>query len=166
MVTISGPLADYMTRQQPHSVERTPQPVSRKPTAADLVGDSPVGTSTPILHKTFTVAKAANLPFEIPAHAANPKLHGSYHALILQSGTASPDGTQVEFLLLNEQQYADVLNQRPADALFSADGAHDQEINVSMPPTLTDPMKYFLVFRNSSQSGKAVAVQADFRVDF
>ena len=75
MVTITGPLADYMSRRNTEPM-RTPQPSdskspsstsSYKPTQMDLVDDSsPVGTSTPILHKTFEVAALVNLPFDIP----------------------------------------------------------------------------------------------------
>jgi hypothetical protein len=170
MVTITGPLADYMARRQPRTAATTEteplQRAERKMTASDLVADSPIGTSNPILHKTFSVAKAANLPFEIPAHATNPQLRGTYSSFLQHAETTSSDEADVELLLLNERQYSDFLNQRPSDALFSAEGAHDQEVNVSMPPTFDHAVKYYLVFRNGATGAGRVAVQADFRVDF
>ncbi len=166
MVTLTGPLAEYMSHQgRPKAESAHAVSQSAAPNEADRVGDSPVGTSKAILHKTFAVAKAANLPFEIPPHAASAKLRGTYRSF-LPAGAKSEDEADVEFLLLNQQQYSDFLNQRPADALFSAEGSHDQEVNFTLPPTLDKPVKYYLVFRNGATAAGKVAVQADFRVDF
>jgi hypothetical protein len=169
LVTVAGPLADYMTNRKPERVE-TLETSAYRPTAADRVGESPVGTSRDILHKTFSVAGVVNLPFELPAHAANPQLRGSYRSFVGQTGvgqTGNPAGAAagVEFLVLNQQQYADFLNGRPDDALFSAEDAHAQDVNFSMPPTFNEPAKYYLVFRNSGSVGKKT-VEADFRIDF
>lgn len=177
MVTITGPLADYVLHRNTDTVE-TVQPVSRKATTDHLAGGpSPVGTSTPILCKTFAVAAEANLPFEIPAHASSPQLRGTYRSFIGQSGLghngirqggvqSSDEDADVELSLFNERQYADFLNGRPAEALFSAEAAHDQEVNFTMPPTFGQPAKYYLVFNNGSHGAGKKFVQADFRVDF
>ena len=121
MVTVTGPMADYVLNQKPSEVE-TLQPVSHKPVASDYVKDSPVGTSTPILHTTFSVRKAVALPFELPAHAANPQFRGTYRSFTQRNGAQSSDSSaDVEFLLFNERQYADFLNGRPGEAVISAD---------------------------------------------
>jgi hypothetical protein len=166
IVTIASPLAELMSRVRGGSQTSDADDSGSRPfDPSEHVTDSPVGTSNPILHKTFQVAKAANLPFEIPSHASTPKLHGTYHSFFQHAAPGDGDGADVEFLLMNQQQYSDFIDQRPGDALFSADGAHDQEVNVTLPPTLSQPVKYYLVFRNGSNAGK-VGVQADFRVDF
>jgi hypothetical protein len=168
-VTITGPMADYVARQETTEVE-TLAPISTtspKLTAVEQVGDSPVGTSKPILHKTFRVGGVADLPFEIPAHASTPQLHGTYRSFLEQAGAQSSDsGAEVEFLLMNEKQFADLLSGRPGEATFSAEDAHAQEVNFSIPPTFGQPAKYFLVFRNNSAGKEKKYVQADFRVDF
>jgi hypothetical protein len=183
-VTVSGPLADYMTRQNGQKSEavETLQPVASQSNADEHAGDSPVGTGRELLRKTFAVASIVDVPFELPAHASSPKLHGTYKSFVQSSGVQqvalSDTAADVEFLLLNEKQYADFLTGRPADAVFSADASHDQEVNFSMPPTLSKPVKYFLVFRNASLTGEKPGsettadktakrfVQADFRLDF
>jgi hypothetical protein len=166
IVTIASPLADFISRVHGNQGNSEANDSgSSSPGPSEHVTDSPVGTGNPILHKTFQVAKAANLPFEIPPHAAIPKLHGTYHSFFSHAGASDSDDANVEFLLMNQQQYSDFINQRPNDAVFSADGAHDQEVNVTLPPTLNQPVKYYLVFRNGSNAGK-ISVQADFRVDF
>jgi len=166
-VTVAGPLADYMLNQKPTDVE-TLQHVPYKPVATDYVKDSPVGTSNPILHQTFSVRNAVDLPFEVPAHAANPQFRGTYRSFTQQRGSAqSSDSTaDVEFFLFNEQQYNDFLGGHAGEAVISADSAHYQEVNTGLPPTLDHPVKYYIVFRNSSRSEGKKIVQADFRIDF
>jgi hypothetical protein len=191
MVAVSGPLADAMLGQKPANVLTLP-PVVEQTSAVDRVGESPVGTSTELLKKTFRVNGIVDLPFEIPAHAATPTLHGTYRSFLGQSGikqsevkqsnvpqSGGQDGdsassvsissdaaADVEFLVLNERQFGDFINGRPADAIFSADSAHDGEVNFSLPPSLSKSTWYYLVFRNGSPTGDKKIVQADFRVDF
>lgn len=165
--TLTGPLADYMSNQdKPKATDRDAEPAQRPFNPADRVGGSPVGTSTPLLKKTFTVVKAVDLPFEVPPHAANPQLHGTYHSFVQRGGVRSSDKADVEFLLMNQRQYHDLLSGHPAEAQFSAEGAHNGEVNTNMPPSLDQPVKYYLVFRNDSRGPGKVFVQADFRVDF
>ncbi|MGP0017171.1 MAG: hypothetical protein ACLPHP_01275 [Candidatus Sulfotelmatobacter sp.] len=169
-VTVAGPLANYMAREGQAKVE-TLQPISHKPIALDHVGGSVVGTSSAILHQTFAVASIVNLPFEVPAHAASPQLRGNYRSFVKPAGgkpgeTESSDAANVDFLVLNEAQYAEFLNGRDSEAVFSADDAYDQEVNTGLPPTVNQPAKYHLVFRNSSPKAGKKVVQADFRIDF
>jgi hypothetical protein len=175
MVVITGPLADYTSRQSSGQAQR-PQPIgpadssyspSYKPTPADLVGDSPVGTSAPILHKTFAVAALASLPFDIPPHAANPKLRGTYRSFMPKGVTpADETAADVEFLLLNQQQYDTLLTGHASDAVLLVEDAHNQEVNTALPPTFDQPVRYYLVFCNNSRASGKKLVQADFRVDF
>src|SRR5271165_316607 len=167
MVTLAGPLADYMAhREKTKSAGDDAAPAERPFNPADRVGESPVGTSTPILKKTFAVVKAVDLPFEIPPHSANPQLRGTYHSFIQRGGTRASDDADVDFWLMNRKQFEDLLNGHPPDALFSADGAHNGEVKTNMPPTLDQLVKYYLVFRNDSNSPGKVFVKADFRIDF
>jgi hypothetical protein len=176
---IAGPLAEYMSHEKPSNVEgvepiqpvpsaqsgQSAQPVQRPVSASDRVGNSPVGTSSDILHQTFRVAKAVSLAFEVPAHASNPQLRGTYRSFVKQAGGISAD-TDIEFLVLNEQQYGDFAGGHGSEAVFSADDAHSQEVNTSLPPTIDKAAKYYLIFRNNSRAAGKKLVQADFRVDF
>lgn len=168
IVTVSGPLADYMTRQNSKQIE-TIQPTSHELGASEHVGNSPVGSSVVLLHKTFSVTAVADVPFELPAHASTPQLRGTYRSYLQRrDGKISDEegAENVEFVLLNDQQFADFVAGRPSDAMFSADAAPDQEINFSLPPTFGKPVKYYLLFQNSSRATGKKVVQADFRIDF
>src|SRR5579864_2503083 len=146
-VKMVGPLAEFMNpKVQVESIEY-------RPTASDHVGGSVVGTSTTILQKTFGVANTVQLPFQVPAHAYNAQLHGTFRSY-LQGGKpeSDPSKADVEFSLLNDEQYNNLLNGRPSDAIFSTDPAHDREVNANLPPTLDKPVTYHLVFRNEARS--------------
>jgi hypothetical protein len=170
MVKMTGPLADYMANEEGsdqalkvETLEYTP----RKPSASDHVGGSVVGSTAAILHKTFGVRAAVELPFEVPAHAASPHLHGSYRSFLKQAGPqiGDPDDA-IEFLVLNQQQYDGFLHGHSGEATFSAEDSNDQQVNASLPPTVDQPEKYHLVFRNNSRGHGRKFVQADFRIDF
>jgi len=171
-VTLAGPLADYMSRQKPADIEtlqpiHPAQPVLNKASASDHVGGSVVGTSQDLLHQTFGVAKAVRLAFQVPAHASTPQLRGTYQSFVKHAGALSSGAeADVEFMVLNEQQYQDFLSGRTGEATFSADDAHQQEVNTSLPPTLDQPVQYYLIFRNNSHAAGKKLVQADFHIDF
>lgn len=164
-VTLAGPLANYMKHHGDDQVE-TLQAAEWKPTASDYVGGSVVGTSNNVLHHRFAVAGIVDLPFEVPAHAYSPKLHGTFRSFIQAGGAPTTAPGDVDFLLLTDQQFSALLEGHPADAVFSADATHDQEVNANLPPTMNQPVKYHLIFRNvSPKTGKKV-VQAELQMDF
>ena len=164
LVTVAGPMADYESRQNSSPLTPVPEREAATPTAADRVGDSPVGTSNTVLHKSFVVATMVNWPFEVPAHAASPQLRGTYRAFLKYGDAVSPDPANVELLLLNERQYGDLVAGHPGDAIFSAQST--EEVATGLPPTLDQPAKYHLVFRNSSGKAAKKVVRANLRIDF
>lgn len=133
----------------------------------DRVAVSPASSSQSVLHKSFPVTTAAVFPFEIPAHAVMPHLHGNYKSFVKQLAVqTNDDSANVDFLILNEDQYSDFVHAHAGEALFSADASHDQEVNFSLPGSQDQPRKYYLVFRNSPGGAAKKIVQADFTVDF
>jgi hypothetical protein len=165
-VTMVGPLANYMAKEEGAKSSADPQPVETVtwvPTASDHVGGSVVGSTIPILRKSFSVRSAVQIAFAVPAHAASPRLRGTFQSSSKRGGDAY---AAVEFLVLNEQQYSDFVNRRSGEASFSAEDAPAGEVNAILPPTMNTPAKYHLVFRNNSPSEGKKFVQADFRMEF
>jgi hypothetical protein len=166
-VKMAGPLADYMATQDSSAGTKGAEQVETVtwiPTASDHVGGSVVGSTIPILHKTFGVRSAVQVAFEVPAHAASPRLRGSYQC------SAKPAGTEgdaaVEFLVLNEQQYSQFMNRHSGDATLASEDAPAGEVNASLPPTMNQAQKYHLIFRNNTRAGGKKFVHADFRMEF
>jgi hypothetical protein len=147
--------------------EKKKPPVEELPLPADRVNRSPVGTTQSVLHKTFAVTSSAAFPFEIPAHAAIPHLHGSYRSFVDRLGIqTNDDSTNVDFLILNEDQHADFVHGRAVEALFSTPASHNQDVDVGLPASNDQPQKYYLVFRNTPGGEAKKVVQADFTLDF
>jgi hypothetical protein len=130
----------------------------------DHVALSPVSTNLTVLHKTFNLKKNETFPFEIPAHAVQPHLHGIFESFTGKVHGTSDDSANVDFLILNEEQQADFANDRESETLFSVESSHNQAVNFDLPASLGQPVKYYLVFRNSGGGSKVV--EADFHVDF
>jgi hypothetical protein len=171
-VTVVGPLANYMTHQSGQSLAgadsaqmETLEPIAGKPNPADHVGGSVVGSIVPVLHRTFRVRSAVQLSFAVPAHAASPHLRGTYESFVKGPGADGADA-DVEFLVLNERQFADFLSKHAAESTFSAEDSHSQEVNAMLPPTVNQSEKYHLIFRNNSRGPGKKFVQADFRMEF
>jgi hypothetical protein len=168
-VSMGGPLAQYMSKQdgaKSDSDKDKIETITYTPVASDHVGGSVVGSSVAILKNKFRLASVVDVPFEVPAHATMPQLHGTFRSFIQPDGKPSSDThADVDFRLLNEEEFSQFVNGRPSEALFSADATHDQEVNATLPPTLNQPVKYHLVFVNDTRATKKV-VQPDFRVDF
>jgi hypothetical protein len=142
--------------------EAPPQPATVVP--SDHVAPSPVGTTQTILQKTFSLKASATFPFEIPAHASQPHLHGIFESFVGQLHGASDETANIDFLIMNEEQQNAFASDRPSEALFDVDASHNQAINFDLPASMNQPVKYYLVFRNPQ--GKSKVVEANFRVDF
>jgi hypothetical protein len=140
-------------------------PAEEIPLPTDRVAPSPVGTNQTILHKTFTVKGSTTFPFEIPPHAVRPHLHGIFESFVREVHGASDESANVDFLIVNADQYADLVGDRPSEALFTVEASHNQAVNVDLPASLDQPVKYYLVFRNAAK-GPGKVVEADFHVDF
>jgi hypothetical protein len=130
------------------------------------VSPSPVGTTQTVLQKTFNLKVSATFPFEIPAHAAQPHLHGIFESFVGQVHGASDETANIDFLILNQEQQADSAGNRASEALFSLEASHNQAVNFDLPPSMNQPVKYYLVFRNPGGGKGSKVVEANFRVDF
>lgn len=166
MTKMVGPLADYMSQQEPSGAtadSRRVDTVTWSPTPSDHVGGSVVGSTIPILHKTFGVRSAVQLAFEVPAHAASPRLVGAYECSVQQTENGSAG---IELLVLNELQYSDFLHRRTGEATFSAEEAPAGDVSVSLPPTMNQAARYHLVFCSHPHGGGRKLVKANFHMEF
>jgi len=144
------------------SCKKAPEPLSH----FEHIAPSPVGTTQTVVEKTFAVKNSATFPFEIPAHAVRPHLHGIFQSFVGQVHGGSDETANLDFLVLNEAQYADFVRGRPSEALFSVEASHNQAVNYDLPASLDQPVKYYLIFRSADRGGPKKVVEASFRVDY
>ena len=165
-VSLAGPLAQYVNHKADDSNSDKIETITYTPVASDHVGGSVVGTSITILKDKFRVANVVDVPFEVPAHASMPKLHGTFRSFIQPNGKPSSDlHADLDFRLLTDEQFNQFVQGQPSEPLFAADATHDQSVNASLPPTLNKAVKYHLIFVNATRGTKKV-VQPDFQIDF
>lgn len=163
-VKMVGPLADYMANQEgPTPAAKEVETVTWIPTASDHVAGSVVGSTVPILRKSFTVRSAVQVAFEVPAHAASPRLRGTFQSSATPGGGAD---APTEVLVLTDQQYSDFVSKHAGNATFIAEDSPAADINTRLPPTLNQPAHYHLMFRNNSRQDGKTFVKADFRMEF
>jgi len=121
------------------------------------------------LHKTFSLKKMASFEFQVPAHSALPRLHGTFQSFVPASGgeALSDDSADVDMVLLNAEQYSDFSHgHSDGTALYSVDPTHDHEVEFLLPPTQEDSVTYYAVFRNSPGGAPSKQVKADFSLTF
>jgi hypothetical protein len=158
LIAALGFTANGCEKQKMTRIEEAP--------ASDRVNPSPVGENETVLQKTFTLKNSATFSFEIPPHAVRPHLHGLFESFVRELHGASDDTANVNFLILSTDQYADLVGNRPSEALFSVEGSHNQAVNLDLPASMDQPVKYYLIFRNIAGTSPSKVVQADFHVDF
>jgi uncharacterized protein involved in outer membrane biogenesis len=155
-------MAAACEKKQPVSSTTSPAlPATERATPS-----TPVGTTQTVLQKTFALQTSAAFPFEIPAHAVQPHLHGTFQSFVRDARGQPDEAANLDFLVLNRQQYDDFSHGGNSEALFSAEASHNQDVNFDLPASLDQPVKYYLVFRSASGGAIKKVVEANFRVDF
>ena len=121
------------------------------------------------LHKTFTVKKSAQFSIEVPPHSVIPRIHGTLESFASRPGddNLSDESTDITFLLMNAEQYADYAhNPAGSTALYSVEATHNHEVDFALPPTNDSPAKYYVVFANVPGGAPVKSVKADFGLFF
>jgi len=118
-----------------------------------------------VLDKTFVLNTSATFPFEIPAHSAQPHLHGMFQSFLSKSRDSN-EASNLDFVIMNQEQEENFANNHPSESLFSVEDSHSQAVNFDLPPSFAQPVKYYLVFQNPRGSKTSKTVQANFRVEF
>jgi hypothetical protein len=120
------------------------------------------------LRKTFQVKRTVQFSFVVPPHVATPHLQGTFTSFVPRPGDEplSDDTTNVEFLLLDPDQYAEFSHgDYNGTALYSAGPTHSTEVDYSLSPTGDQPATYYVIFRSSS-GAPVKSVKADFTVSY
>ena len=116
---MTGPLADYVTAAESREGRNAAGP-SHKPVAPITLGILRWARARESCRRRLQLRSIVDLPFEVPAHAANPQLHGTYRSFTESAGAAtSDDAADVEFLVDERAQYEDFLDGRPRRSAFS-----------------------------------------------
>lgn len=124
----------------------------------------PAGAQT-VLEKTFTLESTSTFTFLVPAHSAQPHLHGVFQSSTGTADGASNEAADIDFVVLNDEQETAITNHQPGQAMFSVEDSHNQSVNLDLPAADDQPVKYYMVFRNPKGSKQPRVVKAQFRLD-
>jgi hypothetical protein len=125
----------------------------------------PAGPQTAVvMNKSFFVSSYEHFPFEVPAHARNPRLRGTFQTVINGKDPYDTSGN-VDLLLMTEAEFKDYAQRRVDTAVTSWINRRDETVDYEL--SLEDePTKYELVFRGTTASSKTRVVQASFSVSW
>jgi hypothetical protein len=120
------------------------------------------------LHQTFQIQGYKAFEVVIPAQSARPRLHGTFQSFVKSdSGSlVSNESANVDLVLLNEEEFAEFHNGKQGTATYTLDPSYDQMVECALASTLSEPRKYYLIFRNSPGGPKVKFVKADFTAFF
>ena len=146
---------------------KKPAPIDEGPSKLDRIDSSAVPPPKRFLHKTFSMKEYQAYAIEVPARIVRARVEGSFQSSIVSSGSEpiSDESTAVELMLMNAEQFDDFTHRRGATSTYAVEPSFSQQVEIDLPPTQDDPVKYFLVFRNAP-GGAPRSVQADFSLTF
>jgi hypothetical protein len=139
---------------------------SGPPLGVDRISSSKPLTPHRFLHRRISVKAYEGFGFEVPAHAARPRIHGEFSSFVVDGGSGEQREENVEVLLLNEAEYRDFVRGRAGAASYGRPPSAGAVIDWTLDATLFQPLKYYLVFRNSSPDRQTELVDADFSLSF
>jgi hypothetical protein len=132
----------------------------------DRISRSEALTPQRILHRRISVNKFQGFGFVVPAQTTRPRIEGKYNSFVVDGDTGEQREENVEVLLLSEVEYRDFVHGQAGATSFAEPPSAGGVIDWTLNATLFQPVKYYLVFRNSSLQRRTELVDADFSVSF
>jgi hypothetical protein len=168
-ITAAAKLQVYGVLSQPSSAATEPDEAAVRPADTppgfDHVNQGPTGAAMPLLHRRFSVRSYQAFVFEVPAHAAHPRVHGSFKSYTKNPGP-SVSSAAVDVLLLQREEFSAFVLRGLGTAAFSVPDSDGAQIDWLLNPTFLNPQKYYLVFHNSSGNPRVKGVEADFTISY
>lgn len=139
--------------------DATPSRDSRSASMLDHASAVSTGAPNHFLHRRFSMKSSQVFKFEVPPRAIHPEVRGTFRSV-------ATGESPVEVLLMNDEQFADLVNRKPESATFSFDASSCGAIDWVLTSPLVNRQKYYLVFRNSTEARGPTIVDADFTISF
>lgn len=157
----------YLLKNQKEQHEETEVASATDPLLpVDRISRSEALAPQRILHRRISVNEFQGFGFVVPAHATRPRIRGKFNSFLPDGDTGELQEENVEVLLLSEVEYRDFVHGQAGAASFGEPPSAGGVIDWTLNATLFQPVKYYLVFRNSSPQRRAELVDADFSVSF
>lgn len=138
-------------------------PANSSPTSLmDRVFTSDAGKPNHFLHRRIAVETYQIFALDVPPHAIRPQLDGTFR---MATGSRNREGTGVEVLLMDEEQFVSFTGNKPWTPVLREDPSSHGEVHWDLRST-SGTQRYYLVFHKCSTQPGASLVDADFTASF
>jgi hypothetical protein len=161
-----GPMATVTSPSNALQMTQTVAPKTEDDRASgpDHVDARAIPQPVHFLHGQFDVLNRREFSFVVPPYMVDPKVQGSFRAFSKSGpGDDNQTPTEIDFALMNDEQYNMLLQGRLVDAAYERSSA-SQMIKFALSPTLRMQRRYHLIFL--TDSAQAAVVDADFTLSF
>jgi hypothetical protein len=76
------------------------------------------------------------------------------------------ESADVELMVMSEEQYDEFAHRRSAESLYAIEPSHDHGVSIALPATQDTEVRYYVVFRRTTDAKSPVWVNADLTVEF
>lgn len=147
---------------------RGPRPEINENAGYDHVNQSPNRPPERVSHGMTKLDRYIQFPFEVPAHVVAPQLKGEFSSFIQGAGGAriSDETADVELMVMNEEQYDAFVQKLGAESVYAIEPSHDHGVEIILPTTRDSSVRYYAVFRRTTDGKAPIWVKSDLTIEF
>ena len=121
-----------------------------------------------VAHGISKLDKYEKFSFAVPPHALTPRLRGEFTSFMQGQGGAriNDESANVELLVMREEQYDAFSHRTSAESLYAIEPSHDHGVSIALPMSQGTAVRYYLVFRRTTDGKSPIWVKADLAVEF
>jgi hypothetical protein len=152
------PGCNHASKEQPESDS----------SSVDRVSQAPHAAPQRVAHGLIKVDKFEKFPFDVPPHVLTPRLRGEFSSFMQGADGAriSDESADVELLVMTEAQCDDFVHKRAAQSVDAVEPSHNHGVKITLPPSEGEPVRYYVVFRRTTEAKKPIWINADLSADF
>lgn len=150
------------------SCNRGSRPQADDNAGFDHVNQSPNLPPQPVCKGITKLDRYIKFPFEVPAHVVTPQLKGEFSSFIQGTGGAriADETADVELMVMSEEQYDAFVNKRGAESVYAIEPSHDHGVEITLPASRDAPVRYYAVFRRTTEGKAPIWVKAGLTIEF
>jgi hypothetical protein len=143
------------------------QPADDSP-SVDRISQAQRTPPQQVAHGLVRLDKYQKFPFEVPPHVISPRLRGEFSSFMQGADGAriSDESADVELMVMTEAQCDDFVHRRSAQAVDAVEPSHNHGVKITLPASQDEPVRYFVVFRRTTDAKNPVWIDADLTAEF
>ncbi len=158
LAAVALPACNHASKQEPE--DHSP--------SVDHITQAPHAAPQRVAHGLIKVDKFQKFPFEVPPHVLTPRLQGEFSSFMQGADGAriSDESADVELMVMTEAQCDDFVHKRGAQSVDAVEPSHNHGVKITLPPSEGEPVRYYVVFRRTTEAKKPIWINADLSANF